>query len=113
MIKKYRDQILGISCILLIIFFSTLFNRRNKIKMENTIITEAFYIDNVHIKNNGPISSYYYSVENKRYENGFYDTDKFLQKGDTILIKYSKEDPSLSEVVDKYYMQKYKHLKNQ
>jgi len=34
---------------------------------------------------------------------------KFLHSGDSILIKYSLEDPELIEVVDKYYMKKYKH----
>lgn len=80
-------------------------NNRKKQQKETTE-TVAFYIENIHMKNIGPTSYYYYFVEGKRYDGYFRDTDKFLEKGDTILIKYSKENPSLSEVIDKYYMQK-------
>lgn len=32
----------------------------------------------------------------------------FLQKGDTVLIKYSNSDPSVVEIIDPCYMKKYK-----
>ena len=32
----------------------------------------------------------------------------FLKKGDTVLIKYSIEDPSVAEVIDFCYMKKHK-----
>lgn len=52
-----------------------------------------------------------YSVNGKQYEfnqPGDYDAFKL---GDTILIEYAVADHSVARVVDKYYMQKYKHLK--
>lgn len=34
-----------------------------------------------------------------------------LEIGDTVLIEYAVEDHSIARVIDKYYMQKYRHLK--
>ncbi len=54
----------------------------------------------------------YFEVNSKRLEAKIWGGDyDFLNIGDTILIKYAIEDPTLVEVIDKYYMQKYKHLK--
>lgn len=36
---------------------------------------------------------------------------RMLRIGDTVLIKYSIEDPSVARVIDKYYMEKYKSKK--
>ena len=60
------------------------------------------------MKNVGPTSFYFYYVNNKKYEGHFIDTEMIFEKNDTILIKHSLVDPTISEVVDKYYMQKYK-----
>ncbi|OJX38802.1 hypothetical protein [uncultured Flavobacterium sp.] len=106
--KKHKDKLIGLGLILLIIILSQISNHDYEKQMENTSETKAFYIKNFHVKNFGPTSYYYYYVDHHKYQGSFYDTDTFLKKGDTILIKYSKENPSLSEVVDKYYMQKYR-----
>lgn len=55
---------------------------------------------------------YKYIVKGKSYvyeENRNFND---LQIGDTILIEYAIEDPSVAKVVDKYYMKKYQRLKN-
>jgi hypothetical protein len=60
-----------------------------------------------------PSAKYYYYVQNIKY---YFSNDgnfNHLKKGDTILIKYSLEDPSKSRVIDKYYMRKYHYLRNQ
>ena len=35
----------------------------------------------------------------------------FMKLGDTVLIRYDKENNKVAEVLDKYYMKKYKKLK--
>lgn len=55
-----------------------------------------------------PSGKYRYSVSGKEYK---YDESRnfnSLKVGDTILIKYSVEDPSVARVVEKYYMKKYR-----
>lgn len=51
-------------------------------------------------------------INGKEYEAGKLGKYDFLQKEDTVLIKYSVEDPSVAEIVNVFYMQKYKHLKS-
>lgn len=34
-----------------------------------------------------------------------------MKKGNTVLIMYSLKQPEIAKVIDKYYMNKYKHLK--
>lgn len=53
---------------------------------------------------------YYYLVEGKKYSGSDNGKFNFMKIGDTLLIEYAKEDKSVSKVVDKYYMKKYKHL---
>ena len=56
----------------------------------------------------GPISNFYNEQNNRKIlleELGKYD---FLIKGDTVLIKYSLEDPRIAEVIDFCYMKKHK-----
>lgn len=108
--KRYKNILIVLGLILLMVLFQQIFDYRYAKKMQKTIETEAYFIENIHMKNIGPTSYYYYYVNNKKYEGYFRDTEMFFLKNDTILIKYSTEDPSISEVVDKYYMQKYKHL---
>lgn len=55
---------------------------------------------------------YRYSIHGTQYEYEENRNFNDLKVGDTILIKYSVEDPSVARVVDKYYMKKYHHLKN-
>jgi hypothetical protein len=35
----------------------------------------------------------------------------FLKIGDTVLIEYAKDDPTVAKVKDRYYMKKYNYLK--
>lgn len=52
-----------------------------------------------------------FEVNNKKI-NSFIKCDCHdIEVGDTVLIKYAVEDPELTVIVDKYYMQKYRHLK--
>lgn len=55
--------------------------------------------------------TYKYLVNGRKYEYEENRNFNDLSIGDTVLIEYSIEDPSVARVVDKYYMQKYKNLK--
>lgn len=71
--------------------------------------TLAIYDSYTVVRNTGPISYFYFKIKKDEKilleEIGRYD---FLQKEDTVLIKYSLEDPSIGEVIDPCYMQKHK-----
>lgn len=57
-------------------------------------------------KNSGLCSVYTYSNNKKIMIYG--GCGDFLKKGDTVLVKYSIEDPSVAEVIDFCYMKKHK-----
>lgn len=83
-------------------------NRREKLLKFNTKETHAIYDGFAIVKNTGPESYFYFKVNDQKiltFELGKYE---FLQKGDTVLIKYSLEDPSVAEVIDFCYMRKHK-----
>jgi hypothetical protein len=62
-------------------------------------------------KGKNPNAVFTYKVKDKIYEFNQIGNYTNFKKGDTVLIEYAIEDPSVARVVDKYYMQKYKHLK--
>lgn len=79
--------------------------------MSDTKETVAIFKGTFISRNSGVNSIYSFSDKlgksklNVIFVYGSYD---FLQKGDTVLIKYSKKDPSLAEIIDPCYMQKHK-----
>jgi hypothetical protein len=75
---------------------------------KNTKQTIAIYDSYTTVRITGPISYFYFEHNHRKIlleELGKYD---FLKKGDTVLIKYSLEDPSIAEVIDFCYMKKHK-----
>lgn len=57
-----------------------------------------------------PGVEYFYYVKGKKYFGEDTGDFNFMHIGDTLLVKYSIDDNSISEVDDMYYMKKYKYL---
>jgi hypothetical protein len=100
--------------IIILLFVAGIFNeyfskkRKDKLFSEATKLIEVVLYE-VNIQYSGGFTIWFkYTVNNKEYEQqwarGAYT---FLEKGDTILIEYSVEDPIVIEVVDPCYMQKH------
>lgn len=86
------------------------FQLKREEKLENTQDSIAIIINKGKTTRGG--ATVYFEVNSERFESKIWGGDySFLNIGDTILIKYAVEDPELVQVIDKYYMQKYKHLK--
>ena len=75
---------------------------------ENTSETHAIYDKYIVVYNTGPISYFSYSIDGKKYDSNQYGKFIYLEKGDTILIKYSNSDPFVAEIIDPCYMNKHK-----
>lgn len=109
-IRKY-----WVAVICVIIFFALLFNLLNEHRKErllqksNSVIGLLQKEDHSSLKFNDGIFIFF--VKNKKYIIRHKGDFSHLKKGVTVLIEYAIEDPSVARVVDKYYMQKYKHLK--
>lgn len=87
------------------------FQLRRENKLKNSVETIAIIRTKSNALNGG--AKIYFFANKKRIEVHLLSgTYKDYSIGDTILIKYAVEDPELVQVVDKYYMQKYKHLEN-
>ena len=100
----------------LLIFFVLLYsmlreNRRQNL-FQKSNITFAFLIEEYHGSERFRNGRFYYFVNKVRFELKEFRNFKELSKGDTVLIEYALDDPSVARVKDPYYMRKYKHLKN-
>jgi hypothetical protein len=101
---------LSIFAIALIVGFIFQIDRENKLK--NNQIAKAIVIkkDNNHVMGYGVHVRF--KVRDEEHVSKTPECDcSMLDIGDTILIKYSIENPKIFKVVDKYYMQKYKEKK--
>lgn len=82
--------------------------RYERLMSKNTKQALAIYDDLIIMRNRGPVSFFIFKEKTDNILidiNGEYN---FLQKGDTVLIKYSIEDPTVAEVIDFCYMKKHK-----
>ncbi len=82
--------------------------RRLNLLSQNTNQIIAKYGDFTVMRNRGPVTFFTYKLKNEVFTidvNGKYD---FLQKGDTVIVKYSIEDPSVATVVEFCYMKNHK-----
>jgi hypothetical protein len=103
--KKYLIYIILFFIIGLIIR-NFLDNRYKKLMTNNTIITKAVFVRSFVSKNSGSISVYSFDKNGEKEEVLISGKSSLINMGDTILIKYSREDPSLAEVIDFSYMKK-------
>jgi glucose uptake protein GlcU len=87
-------------------------NTRQENLLENSKQTIAIFHESNFVYRTGYISHFKYEVKGKKYHLDQPMKITTLEKGDTVLIEYSIKDPSVAKVVDLYYMEKYKHLRD-
>jgi hypothetical protein len=89
--------------------FNNFQEKRNKrLLCRNFKYAVSIYEETFVSKNAGPLQVLNYSINHREYYIFIKERCTFLQKGDTVLIKYSVEDPNIAEVIDFCYMQKHK-----
>lgn len=97
-----------------IVFFSLLFNYYNYNKrlklLQNSNEIIGIMIKE-YSKGKSGSGTFKFKINEKKYV--FREIADFsdIFKGDTVLIEYAVEDPTVARVKDKYYMQKYKQLR--
>jgi hypothetical protein len=109
--KKNKKYLLYIVVFFTIGFILNYFldKRYDNLISKNTKKTIAIYDGYEVGYNSGPVSYFYFRSKNNNMELlDLYGKYNFLQKGDTVLIIYSKEDPSVGKVIDFCYMKKHK-----
>jgi hypothetical protein len=83
-------------------------NRSKKLLSKNTKTSIAKFHNVVTMVNRGPVSFFEFEHSNEIIIIDINGSYPFLKKGDTVLIKYSQEDPTVAEVIDFCYMKKHK-----
>jgi len=111
---KNRDFLIGV--ILLIVIGNAVGFLLDYLKEEklnsNTNTTHGIYNREIKSAYSGSVWVFDYVVDLNEYSIIEHVLKTNLQKGDTVLIEYSKEDPSVARVIDFRYMQKFKADKN-
>jgi len=107
--KKFLPLILAFA----LIFFGIIWGVYHEIRRERllggeTRLTKSILKHSYVSFRDGETSILNVLYDNQSIELMYYRKFDFLDKGDTILIKYSVEDPTVIEVVDPCYMQKHK-----
>jgi hypothetical protein len=110
--RKNAGGIWGVLFFLVLLYGMLREDRRMKL-FQNTEVTYGFLIEEDHGSAKFRYGKFYFFVKNKRFDVEERDYFTELSKGDTVLIEYAIKDPSVARVNDKYYMQKYKYLRNQ
>lgn len=111
--RKNLVVILLIGFAVLLSLYNLILTKKKDEKLEigNEVYGIIISIDSAPV-HGSPSSKIEYKVENVKYilveDGNFFSMDV----GDTVLVKYSIEDHSVARVTDKYYMKKYKDLKN-
>lgn len=104
--KKHIIILSGfILCLLLGLYFQI--RRENKLKDTREVTAIIAFRDKYHTKGWDAVVNY--EVKDMQYESGLNCDCRDLEIGDTVLIKYSIDDPEVVVMVDKHYMQKYKN----
>lgn len=65
---------------------------------------EAIFIESHIVYNTGRINIFEFQINGKKYETKIYGNFKDLESNDTVLIKYSIDDPTITEMVDPDYI---------
>lgn len=107
--QKYWAGYLGV-----LIFFALLFgfineDRKQKL-LQNSRTTHGILIKEDHIGKN-PTGTFRYHINGKDFEVDQIGDFSFLNEGDTVLIEYAIEDPTVAKVKDRYYMLNNRHLR--
>lgn len=114
MSKEKKINILVIFLILSVAFAIKLYNdkKSNELLNGETSITFGYYAGNTIYYAGGPESYFNYYLKGEKYRLSISKKIDFLTIGDTILVRYSVTQPSVAEVEDLYFMEKYKHKRS-
>lgn len=112
-----RDRIAGMvvfSLMIISVIYILIKDIRNDFLLKRSRETTAIITHISHGAVRSPKrGEFEYIVNGKKYnfnESGDYDA---FSIGDTVLIEYAVEDHSVARVVDKFYMEKNKHLQEE
>ena len=85
-------------------------NKKKKLLSTNTKVTHGYLTKRINVARSCNESYYYYYIKiiSLKFEIWECGLKPFLEIGDTVLIKYSLEDPSVAKVIDFKFMKKFK-----
>jgi hypothetical protein len=109
LIKKYFSGILSIIVLIAIVVNIYIDKKRNKLLEKSIDIKGVLFEKYTEGKNK--MGTFEFKLKNSKIKFDYIGDFSFLQIGDTVLIQYAIEDPSVARVKDRYYMRKYKYLK--
>lgn len=114
MSKERKINILIIFLILSVAFAIKLYSdkKSNELLDGETSVAFATLSSYTNSYGGGRVGFFDYKVNRKNYDLRVSKNLDFMEIGDTILVRYSVTHPSVAEVEDLYYMEKYKHLKD-
>ena len=104
--KKNKEIWTIVLVILVLIIANYFFEKRKESLLLNTKNNLAI-VTSITQTSKGPTVSYSYTVDGQKYISDYHG-GSFIKVLDTIKIKYSIKDPSLSKVINFCYMKKYK-----
>lgn len=114
-LKQRRLYILGLSLIGLLILFGAIRNYYRANALEGKKGVAIAIITDINsgrgVRQSASVD-YNYIINGEKFSDHDNGDFNFMKIGDTLLIEYSNDHPSISQVRDKYYMKKYQYLKN-
>lgn len=112
--KQVKQFSLLFLFILGVIFVRFILDKRSEKLLEDSsnTLTFAYYQGSSFVRSSSWASGFKYELNGREYYLRTRGKINFLEKGDTVLIEYSIKDPSVAKVVDLYYVEKYKHLRD-
>ncbi len=114
--KEYLKKNWIIFVIMIIIFglgYNIYNNSRRNTLLKNSMLITGFLVSEDHSSHKFLSGDFKFLVKNKKYSFRHNGDFSFLKVGDTVLIEYAVDDPTVARVKDRYYMKKYKYLKDQ
>lgn len=99
----------------LIFVLTNYYLEKKEQKMLNNYFTTTAIVLEIHqpqVIHDSYSGTFQYEVGGKIYKFTEVGNFSFLKLGDTVEIKYAKENHAIAKVIDKFYMSKYRNLKN-
>lgn len=100
---------------LLVVFLQAFLKQKHREMLDRSGRKKLAVLSEIHTKQGEKYGSYFcmftFSVGDKNYECKQTGNYTKLKIGDTVLIEYAAENPSVARVIDKYYMKKHHHLR--
>lgn len=106
--KKFIIQVIVFIIIGNSIFYLFDIFKERKLNYEKSLIAKGIVDRRITSGSGGKVIVVFYKVKNQSYSIIENDNFEFIEKGDTVLVKYLEDDPSLSKVLNFCYMKKYK-----